>query len=458
MPGEELLINAALDALGISPAAYARERKNAEDYYNRAYEGLKSGVPLKDLGVDPKFVEKTLGPDYAAHLVGYEKGDAFKMANQDYSTRQQLKSAAEQYLSQPAAITALPEGMVGPPQPTAPDYQGYAARIASLSPEVKTLLFGPEVTQAGLSTQRQAFEQGPKFELASELGRRDAATGEQNAATAAGNLQQRKDEFGAEMDFRRAEGVRSKRANRDRDIQNASTVIASLYPSLTPPQLRKAALFHAGYGTEKSLRGVKLADGRSLADLPGVVRGAAGPGGPSANAVFQRANAAADWASDYIAKPENRKGWRKLSAEEQDGINNQRVTEAAIALTNYYRNFGGEVKPEQLVGALANRITVINTDGTVVPITDLPEAQQVAKLNVLARALDQTSGSGGAVDPFVQKYTQPGAAAAVTAPASPGPMTQSGAAPVPTPGVTNPTAVRGSNFSPPVVMPRPDRY
>ena len=154
----------------------------AMDSFNKAYTKMQQGVPMDQLGIDTKYLDKTLGPGYSSFLKGYEKSDEHQnavqkqqFANQLYQGFHQIVTdptvqAAASYLMQPnqggagggAFTPAQPMaapfsggGMVGGQPVTAqePNTAEMARRFTNLSGEGQSVLTSPQIAEAG--TQRR---------------------------------------------------------------------------------------------------------------------------------------------------------------------------------------------------------------------------------------------------------------------------------------------------------------
>lgn len=443
MAGEELLINAFLDAIGASSAAQEHKRKNAESMYNTGYAGLQAGIPLKEQGIDPKFIESSLGPDYRAHLEGFEKSDAFKNANQQLMAKMQgadqlnqIGQAAMAYLGEPVDAGPYARADSGGPSfegGRAPRYEEYQQRLSTLSPEVKTLLYGPQVEAAGRGErelQQVAIPEAQATTTNAQSGATNAQTGSRQATVAEGNLDINRGEFA----LNRATLVRNQRQDRNALIDSASKLIGSMYPTLTMPQLRAAAKYQAGVGTEKSLRNMTLPDGTSLSDLPGIVRGTGkGQTGVPPATLFNRVATVVDSIPKFVTDPKNQKLIRRWTTAEREGFNNTKLVELSRALADYHNEYGQQ-DVGKLVAEIESRARVLSDDGRLIPLHLLPEEQRIAKLNLIAQTLQGTDNAvGGAADKWLTDngFGAAGGASAPAAPAVPAaqPVIQSPAQP-----------------------------
>lgn len=464
MPADQL-VAAALDYFGLSPQARARERALQEDYYNSARQALESGYTLKERGFDPKVVEASLGPEYSALLLGAEKTDAFKQAAQSRQTRDFLRQSVEGFLTAPETQTIegiTPEEAegffprlrgpnIGGPESiataalTRPNVQQIGERFASLPAGLQALYAGPTI--AAQETARQGLERVQVPGVGLEERRTQVSEAQVPIAQSELGLARE------QLSFERGKEDRRGREQRRTDFLKAQRTLAITHPQLTPAQSRRVARVYAEQAPERTLR--------ELADVPGVIKSAAG-GALKRSQTFQRVNASFDRIPTFVRNAQGKKQAGQFNEETLAGENDAALREAVQALREDFTVAGlpPEAIPQAIAQEISERATFAVKRGSrlvAVPFSALTPDEQTAKLRIIEQALAQgVGGGGGRVDEYLRRATGQSGGAPAEQPTIPftGPMTERGAVPAPTPGVTAPQG-GGIIFEPPIPVPPP---
>lgn len=436
------IIQIAADALGISPQARAAERDRQMQYYNQALDAQSRGLSLKEAGFDPKVVENTLGPDYAAHLLGVEKTDAFRQAVQARQFNDQLKSAAQQFISAPATQTiegitpeeaagffprisgegVSPVSEIATANLTRPGFEQMQQRIESIRPQTAALLYGAPVAAQG--TAGRTLEQVAIPGVGLEAERTNIAGRQAGVAEASQALAEQQQAFTEQQT--RVENVRKKRQSRITALANAQRVVAVTHPQLTGAQARKLAKYYAEQGT-----------GAGVTDIPGLVRtaGGGGAGTLGAKAAYARLNTVADRIPNEVV-PNAQKARRVPDQTELDGANDAALREFTLAAADYLAQSGIQPNPQSIALLAAERATFATRRGSkivAVPWADLKPREREAKLAIIEQVMAGASRGTGAGKAYLDELFGGAPAAPAPAPAPAVTAPSAGPAPAPTP-------------------------
>lgn len=462
------LVNAAFDALGISPEARAREQQRADEDYERVVKGFESGLSAREQGLDPKTFEDRFGPYRAAQLIGAEKTQAFQQAAQQRATAIQMRQAIEQALAAP--VDAGPySGFEGPSFEggRAPGPGDYAERISTITSqpggsELLTTYFGAEPLTRGLAREQFGFDVGPRF----ELDQRGMAVNEGNLAVNQGNLGARQaelEESARQFDNRMVADIDATNRNR---VATLTQTVMSWNPLLDARAARTIARVHAGELNPMVLAKRKTADGRRLDEVVGVLSKSAGGSGLPLSTLYTRRDAIRDRVPNYIkGLSKNRKSQSAVDPAQLDSENTGALIQAienAIEIATLERGASGTpIDLDEIITEVLYNASFARSDGgrtRAVPYTALTgEEQQVRRMQVerfIADRYGARTGASSGVSPAGEAvfgaWTGSGGGAPTAAPT---------AAPTPATGPTGGLVPRGMAIPPgmsaPVVAPTP---